>query len=564
MFQSGGNTGGGLFGQSGSTSSNLFGAKPAASTGFGSAQAQPSGASNTNNTAGGFGSANQAPASGFGSGFGAASNNNNNNSTFGAQPSNTQTGGLFGNNNASTGGGLFGNKPAGTTPAPGTTGATTGGLFGNNNASTGTTGGLFGAKPAATTAPSTGGLFGGTNNASSTTSGGLFGGNSASTNTSGGLFGNKPATGGGLFGGATQSTSGGLFGNSANNNANTTATTGGLFGANQNQNQNQQQQPQQQQSTGLFGSNNTTNNAQPSFNWSNSQQPVPTSTISLSNLNNANNSAITQASVNQANNAYKPAINDQLIKIKEQWDPSSPKCALKTHFYNKYNEQEINVLLNQQRPQNETHEDWENAMNKRPSALHYPIKITSFTEVAQRIETQLEHVAKSRLVLNDINEKANTLSSKHDLDNTTRILKAKAKHTKLSRRLLRLATVLAILKLKGYPLLPEEEEISKQFEVLNSKLNDPNSPIGKLNDIFARLATLKERAEDLNYQFDHTINSFNGEDRDDKSGDQNDGNTQEIFNKLSKVLMKQQIGLNYLNEVLERDTNSVEQLTQRP
>ena len=136
---------------------------------------------------------------------------------------------------------------------------------------------------------------------------------------------------------------------------------------------------------------------------------------------------------------------------------------------------------------------------------HYPIKISSFNDVAQRIETQLEHVSKSRVILNEINEKLNALSSKHDLENTTRILKAKAKHTKLSRRLLRLATVLAILKLKGYPLLPEEEEISKQFDVLSSKLNDPNSPVGKLSDVFARLAILKERAEDLNYQFEVSI-----------------------------------------------------------
>lgn len=272
----------------------------------------------------------------------------------------------------------------------------------------------------------------------------------------------------------------------------------------------------------------------------------------MNNMNNPN--AGSAATVVNNNSTYTPAINDQLIKIKEQWDPNSAKCVLKTHFYNKFSDHEISILLNQQRPNNETPEDWDQAMNKRPSASHYPIKISSFTEVAQRIETQLDYVAKSRILLNSINEKTEALSSKHDLDNTTRILKARAKHTKLSRRLLRLATVLAILKLKGYPLLPEEEEISRQFDLLNAKLNDSNSPVAKLNDVFARLAILKERADDLNYQFDNSINKMSGigEEREDHV-EQKDDNTEEIVNKLSKVLLKQQVGLNYLNDVLEKD-----------
>lgn len=137
-----------------------------------------------------------------------------------------------------------------------------------------TGGGLFGAKPATTTAPSTGlfgqtqptqqpaqtggGLFG-TATSTSTTGGGLFGG---TANTSlgqlgqqnqpsgGGLFGAKPATGGGLFGGAsTTGTGTGLFGQQPQQQQQPqTGTTGGLFG------NLGQSQPA---STGLFGSTAT-------------------------------------------------------------------------------------------------------------------------------------------------------------------------------------------------------------------------------------------------------------------------------------------------------------------
>lgn len=137
---------------------------------------------------------------------------------------------------------------------------------------------------------------------------------------------------------------------------------------------------------------------------------------------------------------------------------------------------------------------------------------------------------------------------------------------KLSRRLLRLATVLSIIKLKGYPLLPEEEEISKQFDLLSNKLNDPNGSIGKLNDLFARLSILKERAEDLNTQFDNSINLLSNEDLGDKAslsstsstsvtttnGANAKNNSDEVINKISQILLKQQMGLNYLNDVLER------------
>lgn len=547
------NLGGGLFG-SGNTANNssggLFGSKPM----FGS---------KTENTSPGFS-------------FGANS---------GASNPTAQGGGLFGQNNnpassgtLSIGGNLFGQNQKQATSG--------GGLFGNSNQpsgfgnqaalNTGTTGGLFGAKgPSA----NTGSTFGASGNQNNT----LFG-----NNTSGGLFGNK-SSGGSLFGHASSAApstnTGGLFGSSGSNSATNSgagSTGGGLYGNNTNT-----ANFGTNTGGGLFGSshsqagsslgNNVMNNSsQPSFGWNSQtsnqiQNPNHTQNVSQNLFSAQHNSTLVPnggvnvISNDTKDNNYTPAVIDQIIKVKEQWDPDSPKCVLKTHLYNKINDQESS-MLNQQRPLNESPEDWDNAMSKRPGPLYYPVKITSFTDIAQRIEVQLDHVAKSRILLNSINDKQSSLSSKHDLDNTTRIMKAKSKHVILLRRLLRLATVLAILKLKGYPLLPEEEEISKQFELLNQKIEDPSGALGKLNDVFARLAILKERSEDLASQFDTSLNSVNGlnKNHDDLDhlitiGDDN-GNSVEIIQKLSKLLHKQQIGLNRLNEVLEKDTETVNKL----
>lgn len=587
MFGSTSNSSGsGLFGSNNNTGGGLFGGAKPASTGFGST----TGGTNT-----GFG-ANTSTNANTGSG-GLFGSNNNTNTQGGS--TNTANGGLFGSSSNTGGsntsqpasGGLFGSQNNASQPTPG------GGLFGNNanSSAPNASGGLFGSSNAnsnnTATNPS-GGLFGASGNTSNT-GGGLFGSNNANNNTTsgntgatGGLFGNKPASSGGLFGSSnnapntggglfgsnntTGSTGGGLFGSNNNASTNTNQGSGGLFGTTSG---NTQQPPNPQQQGGLFGQN-TTNNQQPSFGWSNQNQGSNQNSLfdtsnKLNNPNLNNPSSTLNSSNNAASsyNNYTPAINDQLIKIKEQWDPNSAKCALKTHLYNKVSDQEINFLLSQQRPSNESPEDWDNAMSNRPSPNHYPIKVTSFTDVAQRIELQLDQVAKSRILLNGINEKQSSLSSKHDLDNTTRILKAKARHVKLLRRLLRLATVLAILKLKGYPLLPEEEELSKQFDLLNQKLNDPRGSLGKLNDVFARLAILKERSEDLSYQFDSSLNSMNNihgnnhESHSEKDLIDDGKNNDEIINKLSKLLLKQQVGLNHLNDVLEKDLESVNKLT---
>ncbi|CAI7568982.1 unnamed protein product [Penicillium pancosmium] len=218
-------------------------------------------------------------------------NTNSANSLFGNNTQNTSTPTLGG---ASTGGGLFGNtnsatqaKPAGglfgggnTTQPQSTGGSMFSGLGGqqqNNTASTG--GGLFG-KPATTTAqPASGGLFGtagagaGAGTAQTgATGGGLFGG---ASNASAAPAGN---TGGGLFGGAANTsttqagtTGGGLFGGGLGSTTQTqpkptlglgTSTTGGggLFGGGAAQST-QQQQPAQKPTLSLFGNPGTTQGA---------------------------------------------------------------------------------------------------------------------------------------------------------------------------------------------------------------------------------------------------------------------------------------------------------------
>ncbi|CCC70163.1 hypothetical protein NCAS_0E00930 [Naumovozyma castellii] len=523
----------------------------------------------------------QQPAGGFS--FNSNQQNNNQNvgggsGLFGAnantpQQQQQQSGGMFGNQqNASSigGGGLFGNKPAQTnTLGTGTTGGlfgqqqqqnttsgfgagttTGGGLFGNTaqNQPTSTGGGLFGSKTAGTGV--SGGLFGNnTQNTGASTGGGLFGANNNQQRT-GGLFGSKPLgqttnTPGSLFGnqGTTSNTTGGgLFGNKLNQGS----ATGGLFG----QQQQQQHQPQQQQQT--------LNSVQPSFSWM--QQPGQTTTQQQPIMQTQIYPQ--QQQQQQYQQSYYPQqIQEQLLKCKESWDPNSNKSKLRTFMYNKVNETEA-MLYN--KPINIPQEEWDSAIEKRPSSDVIPVQLFGFEGLNQRSQLQVENVAQARLILNQILEKSTQLQQKHELDTAARILKAKSRNAEIERRILKLGTQISILKNRGVPLSISEEKMWSQFQALLKKSEDP-AGLGKTNELWARLAVLKERSKNISDQLDNTLVVINANGGNSAASEPNssagtgvDEEVKHKIDKIAEILTSQQRGIYYLNEVLEKDHNAID------
>ncbi|CAI4461389.1 BCN_G0022570.mRNA.1.CDS.1 [Saccharomyces cerevisiae] len=530
-----------MFGFSGSN--NGFGNKPAGSTGFSFGQ-------NNNNTN------TQPSASGFGFG---GSQPNSGTATTGGFGANQATNTFGSNQQSSTGGGLFGNKPAlgslgsSSTTASGTTAAGTG-LFGQQTAQSQQStigGGLFGNKPTTTT----GGLFGNSAQNNSTTSGGLFGnkvgstgslmGGNSTQNTSnmnaGGLFGAKPqnttATTGGLFGSKPQgsTTNGGLFGSGTQNN--NTLGGGGLFG--------QSQQPQTNTAPGLGNTVST----QPSFAWSKPSIG--------SNLQQQQQQQIqvplqqTQAIAQQQQlSNYPQQIQEQVLKCKESWDPNTTKTKLRAFVYNKVNETEAILYT---KPGQVLQEEWDQAMEKKPSPQTIPIQIYGFEGLNQRNQVQTENVAQARIILNHILEKSTQLQQKHELDTASRILKAQSRNVEIEKRILKLGTQLATLKNRGLPLGIAEEKMWSQFQTLLQRSEDP-AGLGKTNELWARLAILKERAKNISSQLDSKLMVFNDDTKNQDSMSKGTGEeSNDRINKIVEILTNQQRGITYLNEVLEKD-----------
>lgn len=530
-----------MFGFSGSN--NGFGNKPAGSTGFSFGQ-------NNNNTN------TQPSASGFGFG---GSQPNSGTATTGGFGANQATNTFGSNQQSSTGGGLFGNKPAlgslgsSSTTASGTTAAGTG-LFGQQTAQPQQStigGGLFGNKPTTTT----GGLFGNSAQNNSTTSEGLFGnkvgstgslmGGNSTQNTSnmnaGGLFGAKPqnttATTGGLFGSKPQgsTTNGGLFGSGTQNN--NTLGGGGLFG--------QSQQPQTNTAPGLGNTVST----QPSFAWSKPSTG--------SNLQQQQQQQIqvplqqTQAIAQQQQlSNYPQQIQEQVLKCKESWDPNTTKTKLRAFVYNKVNETEAILYT---KPGQVLQEEWDQAMEKKPSPQTIPIQIYGFEGLNQRNQVQTENVAQARIILNHILEKSTQLQQKHELDTASRILKAQSRNVEIEKRILKLGTQLATLKNRGLPLGIAEEKMWSQFQTLLQRSEDP-AGLGKTNELWARLAILKERAKNISSQLDSKLMVFNDDTKNQDSMSKGTGEeSNDRINKIVEILTNQQRGITYLNEVLEKD-----------
>ena len=535
--------------------------------------------------------------------FGSTGNTGTNTSTFGAQ--NT----TLGNKPATTtmGGGLFGN----TTNTTSTTG---GGLFGNknmfgtgSNSSTTGSGGLFGGNSLQGTTTSSGGLFGNKTLGSASTGGtGLFGSSSSTTapttttntntNTGTGLFGSKPAT---------TATGTGLFGSKPATTTTGTGTSFGLFGQ-QAQQQQQQQQPQQNALGGLKYST-------PTFSWS--QQPSNTQpraqgfpqsqlpqqqqfglglgqnqSAPLLNSMNSQQSLLFPSQQQQQSLNYPQQIQNQLLKCRESWDAANPRSKLRSYVYNKVDQGEI--ILSNYKPNNVPQEEWDRAVEARPSSDVVPIELLGFEALNQRNQLQIENVAQVRIILKELLEKNKSLQQRHELEIASRVQRVEGRNIELERRILRLGAQLAILKNRGLPLSIKEEKLLNNFSKLLKRSTDP-AGLGKTNEIWARLSILKDRANKISERLDNALlvideRKNGGGVIDSVATGANDGYTggsaknttasttthprilheedtvvDVKLDKAVKILSTQQRGISYLEDVLKKDHEIVDKLRKR-
>lgn len=308
--------------------------------------------------------------------------------------------------------------------------------------------------------------------------------------------------GGGLFGQSTSQQpqqAGGLF----NQSAQQPQQTGGLFG----QTSQQLQQPQQQQG-GLFGQSQQPTGAL--FG----QQPPPQSGSLFGQLNQqapqTGTSMLGQAAQQQLGGSimysgmvatpdviqqqHQQGINpvvEKMQRVKNSWNPNHPDYAFKYYFFNHIGKERASQF---QKPPQEESAAWEKAWSERPNDSCVPVRACGFKDLDLRVKVQENQVQIFRAELHAIQEKLNTIQTRHDLTTSVRLEDCRRRHMALARRALSLASKVQVLKNRGYALQPEEEALKKRLEGLAKTVQDP-AATGRMNEIWARMMVVQEKAK---------------------------------------------------------------------
>jgi nuclear pore complex protein Nup54 len=280
-------------------------------------------------------------------------------------------------------------------------------------------------------------------------------------------------------------------------------------------------------------------NSQPSFSWSR-----PNDTLLQSQT--ANNQ-----SINRSNNPLSPGqaaavhanVTDNLQKIKEAFDPTSPNCAFQYYFYNKV---PVDQAMLYSKPPNQSQDKWDEAISKRPDASSIPVLAVGFSDLQKRAALQNNQVAAYRGRMHEINNKLDELGTRHDIYTTVKAAEIKNRHRKLIHRTLALAVKIQVLKSRGFVLRPDEELLKQTLENLNAQIDDP-AVFGRINEVWARMGVLREKAKALEQTYKQSSKLMSA------------SYDEEQLEKFSKILIEQQKGIAYMANVLGKDIEQVEQ-----
>jgi nuclear pore complex protein Nup54 len=287
-----------------------------------------------------------------------------------------------------------------------------------------------------------------------------------------------------------------------------------------------------------------------SFSWSKPSDQLGQSfagvnPLSTSTMGFAQPSGQIMAPKQQLSN-ISPSVVDQLQKIKESWDPTSEKCAFQHYFYNNVPPDQALLYI---KPPGQDQGIWDEAIKNRPDNSSVPVLAVGFTDLQKRVSLQQAQVNAYRVRMHEINNKLNELSTRHDLYTTVKIAEMKTRHAKIVQRTLSLAVKIQVLKSRGYVLRPDEEVLKQKLEQLNKEIDDP-AVFGRINEVWARMRVLRERAQ----AFDKQIQEFNMS----RTSSLDWERDEEQLDKLAKILKAQQVGIAYLAKILTTDSEQVD------
>jgi nuclear pore complex protein Nup54 len=205
----------------------------------------------------------------------------------------------------------------------------------------------------------------------------------------------------------------------------------------------------------------------PAFTASISSSTLPTKPSIFGDFGStlrASTSTTQQSTQGPSNQNYGPAqppsIENQLVLLRQKWDPASPDCAFQTYFYNRVGTEQAALYT---KPPNYDQKKWDEAVAARPDNSVVPVMAVGFHALKERSQLQENQVLLYRARMHEIVGKLSELHKAHDLTTAPKIETARDKLITLSHRTLRLAAKVQVLKSRGYALRPEEEVLKERL-----------------------------------------------------------------------------------------------------
>lgn len=370
--------------------------------------------------------------------------------------------------------------------------------------------------------------------------GGLFG-STTTPQPATGLFGAKPATS--LFGSTPASTSAAPFSFGAPATSQPAQSTG-LFGS-------------QPASTGLFGSQ-PSQPAQSTGLFSSFSQPQQQQQFG-SLLAAPQQPALSLSQSVLAGPKAEPTLEERLTKLFAQWDPSKPECVFQYYVYNILSPQQATYVAQHghQRTAADTNDAlWNKALRENPDpARFYPYLVVGHEALKKRVGQQEEFAAKHAAKLEEFVQSLQTLSSQYNLDTSLRLSKATHTQTVLSARLLRLISRLhPLTPLRASPLRNEEDELHQQISKLLSTFTGKR--VTEEDLLYSSSANGKLTAR-VNEAWVSVAQRKATKSLEQGGTEWAVVNEQEV-EKVLDVLAQQQRTLDYLADMLKRDSRTVQ------
>ena len=176
-------------------------------------------------------------------------------------------------------------------------------------------------------------------------------------------------------------------------------------------------------------------------------------------------------------------MEDQLIKLKNMWDPTHQDNAFQHYFYNKVPADQVALYS---KPPHHPQNKWDEAVRNRPDGSQVPVLAVGFGDLQKRTNLQQQQVATYRVRMHQIVDVLGQLQQKHALDTSTRIQSVKTSHSLLLQRTTLLAGKIQVLKYRGYAMRPDEQLARQKLQKLVGQTRDKHK-FGALKEVKARL-----------------------------------------------------------------------------